>query len=219
MNLPRNLRSRLLFALLLLPLGCASSEPTGLTISQASPERPMATDIPPEQATSSYWLSQPAPAAAVGFDFNKLCDACLDSARDRQFTVDRTDYRDGVITTRPMVSQQFFEFWRSDVGTFDGVLQSSLQTIRRSIHFELSRSEDGLYTAHPKVLVEKLSLVQRRITSVAQYRYIFSPLGNDATFTTAQGTVVPTRYWYAIGRDEALEKQLAESIAKKLRDN
>jgi hypothetical protein len=209
----------LMLALLLAPLGCASSEPTGLSISEASPQHPKATDIPPEQATAAYWLSQPAPAQATAFDFDKLTSACLDVARDYQFTIDRTDYRDGVITTRPMISPQFFEFWRHDAGTFEDVLQSSLQTIRRSVRFDLTRSEDGVFTARPKVLVEKLSLVQRRITSEAQYRYVFSPLSNDATYTTAAGTTVPTRYWFAIGRDEALEKQLADAVARKLREN
>lgn len=179
----------------------------------------MAADIPPEQATATYWLGQPTHASVMGFDFNKLCDACLDAARDEQFTIDRTDYRDGLITTRPQISPQFFEFWHRDAGSFTDVIQSSLQTIRRTIRFELSRSEDGLFTARPKVLVEKLSIVQRRITSVAQYRYVFSPLSTDATFTTSEGKSVPTRYWYAIGRDEAMERQLADAVARKLRDD
>jgi hypothetical protein len=204
--------------LLLLPLGCAS-EPSGESIAQESPIHHTATDIPPEQATAAYWLAQPATASASGVDFTKLCNACMDTARDEQFIIDRTDFRAGVITTRPMVSPQFFEVWRSDYGTFSDLVQSSLQTIRRTIRFELSRSEDGVFTARPKVLVEKLSLVPRRITAEVQYIYVFSPLGNDTTFKTPQGVIVPTRYWYAIGRDEAMEKQLADQIAHKLREN
>ena len=210
-------RPRLLLLLLLIPLGCAT-EPEGPSMSSASPEYPSATSIPPEQATAAYWLNNPATASAVGFDFQKLCDACMDTARQEQFTIDRTDFRDGVITTRPMVSPQWFEFWRSDAGTYYDVLLSSLQCIRRTIRFELTRSEEGLFTVRPKVLVERLSIEQRRITSETQYIFVFSPLGTDSTFTTDQGVTLPLRYWYAIGRDEAMEKDLADTIARKLRE-
>ncbi|MGA3068397.1 MAG: hypothetical protein ABSF29_16265 [Tepidisphaeraceae bacterium] len=206
----------LLIALLLAPVGCAS-EPEGIDISNASPAHASATNIPVEQATPAYWLTRPAKASAVAFDFPKLCDACLDVARDYQFTIDRTDYRQGVITTTPKISPQLFEFWRKDAGTYYDELQSSLQTIRRTIRFELSRSDEGLFTVRPKVLVEKLSIEQRRITSETQYQFVFSPLGNSGTFTTDQGVTLPLRYWYAIGRDEPMEKQLAEAIARKLR--
>lgn len=194
--------------------GCAG-EPTGESI--AAPSKPTATDIPVEQAKPGYWFNQPAIAGVDSMDFQRLCNACMDTARDYQFSIDRTDYRDGLITTQPMISKQFFEVWRNDTGNLDATLQSSLQTIRRTIHFELARQDNGNYTAKPKVLVERLSFYQRRITSVAEYRYVFVPTGPQNTFQTDQGVTLPIRYWYAIGRDEPLERQLAESIEEKLR--
>jgi hypothetical protein len=158
----------------------------------------------------------PATTGATSQDFDKLCNACQDTARDFLFSIDRTDYREGLITTRPMISKQFFEFWRRDTATVDDCMQSSLQTIRRTIRFEIVHEADGSYSAHPKVVVERQSYYQRRITSVAEYRYVFTPTGPESTFQTDQGKTLPIQYWYAIGRDQPLERELASAIQQKL---
>ena len=185
---------------------CASQ---GIDVPKAHP----VTDAPPEQATVAYWLRQPAKNSVSSLDFDKLWDACDRTARGYQFVIDRTDYREGVLTTFPMVSPQFFELWRQDYGTFHDLMQSSLQTIRRSIHFEITLTQEGYYLARPKVVVERLSQTPRRITSVAEYRNVF---GAAATPYNADQPTPPPRYWYAIGRDEAFEHQLADDIRHKL---
>jgi hypothetical protein len=198
---------RVMIFILLTAAGCASQGidlPRGRSVTQA----------PAEQATAAYWLHQPADQSVASLDFDKLWDACDRAARDYQFTIDRTDYREGVITTVPMVSPQFFEPWRQDFGTFHDLMESSLQTVRRSIRFEISLSQDGFFLARPKVVVERLSLTPRRITSVAQYRNVFG--GGSGPQYTDQQSNPPPRYWYAIGRDDAFERQLADNIRHKL---
>jgi hypothetical protein len=166
-----------------------------------------------------YWLQRPAVARAEGRDFNRLWNACRDAVQGRSFTVDRVDLRGGVMTTFPQVSAQPFEFWRRDVGTFGGLMESSLGTVRRSVRVEVRRRQDGTYVAEPKVVIERYAQTERRITSVARYAEIFAldpAEGGSREGGRRRGTDVPEAYWYAHGRDEALERQIMAAVRRSL---
>lgn len=169
-----------------------------------------ATAIDPLQATIQYWIDQPAVAHVHSDHFQALWDACRESARNRFFNIDRDDYREGLLTTVPVISEQFFEPWRRDVGDGTELLQSSLATVRRTLRFEFERNGDS-WTMTPKVVVERYSLAERRITSVTQYRTIVQG-SVEPDRPGPDGTRIPNSYWYAIGRDTALEKTLADEI-------
>jgi hypothetical protein len=172
--------------------------------------------IPAEQATSDYWFRQPNVACVTNADFDKLWQASANVIVFDEFDIDRADYRHGVLETFPMISKQFFEVWRSDAGDAHEVALNSLQTIRRTIRVDFGRYPDGTYVAYPQVLKEQLSHPERRITAQAQFSQAFSSTNEPPSRTTEQGAVVPTRYWYSIGRDTAMEKELARAIAHKL---
>jgi hypothetical protein len=196
-----------LTATALLFAGCASELPPKL-----APQPDPATAYP------KYWLSKPAAASVLSQDYEMLWDACGDVARDDLFTVDRQDYRDGLLTTQPLISRQFFEFWRPDTGDAKGVVMNSLQTIRRTIRFDFEKLPDG-YAATPRVLVERLSQPEGRVTSPAQYRGFFSeptlPEEHASRFAEAElGTYGED--WYAIGRDYKMEEQLAQAVKQRL---
>jgi hypothetical protein len=145
-------------------------------------------------------------------NYDALWDAARKAARECSFTIDRLDYRDGEMTTKPLVSKQFFEVWRGDVVDGHDLLQSSLGTMRRIVLFQITHGEDGGYIISPKVVVERYSAAERRITSVAQYLNIFSYVHGLVGEETDEGQLVPTEYWYAVGRDPHLEEHLAELI-------
>lgn len=174
-----------------------------------------ATAIDPDRATPGYWIDQPPAAQVTSDQFQPLWDACRKSARDRFFQIDRDDYRDGLLTTFPVISEQFFEPWRRDVGDGDGLLESSLATVRRTLRFEFVRNENS-WTVTPKVLIERYSLAERRITSVTQYRTIVQG-SVEPDRPGPDGTRIPNAYWYATGRDTALEKTLADEIRDRLK--
>ena len=157
---------------------------------------------------SRYWLDLPAVASVSDPDYGPL--GCRPpAARACSFSIDRVDYRDGTMTTKPLVSKQFFEVWKGDVVDGHDLLQSSLGTMRRIIHFQISHGEDGGYI-QPKVIVECYSAAERRITSVTQYLNIFSYEHGLVGEQTDEGQLVPTEYWYSVGRDPHLEKHLAD---------
>jgi hypothetical protein len=189
--------------------GCATSKP-------AAPTTQMATDVNPIEATPAYWLDQPAVTSVESRDFDKLWSATDRAARDRFFVIDRADYRSGLMTTQPLVSSQFFEPWRRDTVTFDDTLLSSLATIRRTLRFEFTRQSDGSFQMIPKVLVERQVITERRITSTALYTSIYDPGTGAGTRESDIGLRLDPRYWYAIGRDDALERKLAADVRKQV---
>jgi hypothetical protein len=185
-------------------------------VAVAPATRPAFLSAPAQQANSDYWFNKPAVASVASPDFQKLWNSCRTTAINDQFEIDREDYRLGVLTTLPMISKQFFEFWRSDAGDVREVAWDSLQTIRRTVRFDFTRQPDGSYIVYPKVLIEASAHPERRITSQAQYSQAFTSVAETPTIINDQGVAVPTRYWYSVGRDEAMEKELANSVREKL---
>lgn len=176
-------------------------------------------DPPVEATLPDYWLKRPAVARASHDDFEDLWNACRRAVQSRSFTVDRVDLRGGVMTTFPQVSRQLFEVWRNDVGTLPAALESTLGTVRRSVRVEFHRQTDGTYIAEPKVVVERFAQVERRVTSVARYSEVFSldPAEQGSRERDRLGANLPPSYWYAMGRDEALEKKIVNAVRRKLR--
>ncbi len=193
--------------LYLLIVGCAQNPPT----------THRATDISLATTRPTYWLDKPAAATVDNFQFQPLWDACEKVARDDLFQLDRQDYRLGLLTTKPMISKQLLEPWRKDSGTFHAVLANSLATIRRTVRFEIDRNDDGVYEMTPKVLMERETILERRITSAAQYRTAFSGPAVGTRTPADLETEIPIVYWTPIGRDFEMEKQIAGAVGKKLR--
>ncbi len=176
-----------------------------------------ATAIDPKTATPDYWYGQPATQAILSDNFDELWRAARNAVQADSFRVDRVDYRGGLITSFPAISKQFFEPWRQDAqGPYD-VAESSLATIRRTVRLEFSRLDDGRYECVPKVLVERYSATEHRITSVTQYRDVFSIKLASEGGDVEQIVQQQAEYWYALRRDANLERQIAESIRDDLR--
>jgi hypothetical protein len=172
----------------------------------------------PRTAEPAYWLAQPPTTTVVSDDFHSLWRACRSAAVGHSFTVDRVDFRSGLMTTLPLVSKQFFEFWRNDVVTPRDLAESSLHSVRRTERFEVRRLDDGRYEAVPKVLLERYSFAERRVTSVARFAEVFTTEQVEGSRARDRlGGDLPETYWYAAGRDRALEKALADSIRRDLR--
>ena len=179
-----------------------------------------ATDVDPAAADGAYWYARPGAVSVTSPDFERLWTAAQEAARDAGFRIDRRDYRSGVMTTQPLVSRQLWEVWRRDVAALPDLAKSTLQTLRRTVRFEIGRRDDGTYELVPKVLVERYSFAEHRITSVALYREVFALTPQEVIRrrdlqenpTQAPTGVPPPEYWYAIGRDPHLERRLADWI-------
>jgi hypothetical protein len=191
------------FALLL-------STSSGCIIGKQNPAATQpATAADPKSNQWDYWFDKPAVTEVSSPDFDKLWNACRATLVADGFVIDRTDYRDGVMTTLPLVSKQFYEVWRMDVVTVHDLAQSSLGTMRRTVRIDIRRGDDGKFHAAPRVVVDRFSLLAKRITSVAQYRSVFAITTNDVRLSTEEeGPNVVAQYWYPVARDYNLEKDI-----------
>lgn len=187
---------------------------------RAHPATQPATAVALATTQPSYWLSQPAAAQVRADDFDAMWEACKSIARSYLFAIDREDFRAGLITTEPMISRQWWEFWRSDTGTLSDLMQNSTATVRRTLRFEVTRDQQAGFTITPKVLVERLAVLERRITSVAQYRQAFAGPAAPSRFAVARDEEptldLPARYWYPVGRDVKMERQVAARLRGRL---
>ena len=185
----------------------------GLALLAGCASRRPASRDDPRSATLAYWAEQPAIVRTVAPDYADLWNAAEEASSRFGFSLATTDYRGGLLTTEPSISPQFFEVWHDELRTAGDIAESSLATIRRRLRFEFTRTRDGRYVVEPKVIVERLSLAERRITNAIDYRGTLGP-GEQQRFGPAapagQGS-----YWYAIGRDHDLERSLANRIASR----
>jgi len=181
---------KLAFALMFMLLagGCIGNRPSNPAATQP------VTMVDPQLADKEYWLAKPSVAEVRG-PFDLLWETCEQTARDYLFNIDRRDQRSGLLTTEPMITKQWWEWWRKDAGTFKDTQEATLANIRRTIFFQFKKEADGAYSVTPKVLVEKESNVDPKYKE------------------DIEG---PSTYWYAMRRDLVLEKKLADSIRKRL---
>lgn len=193
--------ARLCIPWMLIAAGCTSST------------QPLATNVPPEQAEVSYWLDQPATAGVSHPSFDELFAAARRAAKNRSFEVSHADFRRGRLTTKPLLSKQGFEFWRGDVVDGEAITQSALATVRRTVRFDIEPQASGRFVLSPKVVVERRAVPERRVTDTAHYQAAVAGVGTGVA-VDEQGDRLPTQYWYAIGRDEALERALARDVER-----
>jgi hypothetical protein len=88
--------------------------------------------------------------------------------------------------------------------------------MRRIIRFEITPGMDGTFELVPKVLVERYASTERRITSVTQYRETFNIEAEYGNKERDKGVNLPNSYWYTVGRDDGMEKDLAEAVRSRL---
>jgi hypothetical protein len=181
-------------------------------------QSPSVTETDKELASPEYWLKQPATSSVTHDNYDELWEACKGVARWRGFLVDRQNYREGVLTTLPLVSKQLFEPWRRDVATIADMTESTLATERRIVRFEIAKNpDDDTFTCVPKVLVQRYTSTERRITSITRYRESFSIETAQGNKETDKGVDLPVEYWYTTGRDAQLEKRLADGVQSRVR--
>lgn len=178
-------------------------------------QRPPSHDDP-AAATLAYWAQQRSASRVTAGDYAAIWSAADEARRRFGFEAATTDYRGGLLTTEPKVSPQFFEIWHHELRSAEDVAQSSLATIRRRLRFEFARTGEGKFVVEPKVLVERRSLAERRITSAIDYRGTLGP-GRQQQFGPDSAAAGPGSYWHAIGRDEDLERSLANRIAQRVK--
>lgn len=191
--------------------GCAHSS---RSFDDASPST-IPSDVYPASRPTTIPANMPSASSS---DFNTLWKACEKSLTARNFRIDRRDYRAGILTTYPLISKQIFEPWRRDTLGAKAVAESTLATIRRTVRVEFTHDDaTDAYTATPFVEIERYTNAGRRMTSVATYRSAYRRVEARGSREADQGLIMPSRYWYSLGNDLALEAALVKSAESRLK--
>ena len=136
------------------------------------------------------------------------------------FAISKSDFESGYITTRPLRTGQFFEFWRSDaVGEFNSA-ESNLHCIRRTVVIDVTKEAEQLYV-DCDVSVERLSLSEappeRRSEAYDKFpqrerleRSGLESIGKD--LRESRGAE-----WINLGQDAELSGAILEQIEVKIK--
>ncbi len=145
-----------------------------------------------------------------------LWEAIQETLRRNRFRLDRVDRRDGVVTTKPEISQHFFEFWRHDVETRTDYWEATLNPLRRWVEVTVRRGDDDQWSELVAVVhKERFSSPDRQFNSTgAAYQYF-----SDSLPSTTGLVRVTAEYdrWIDQGRDPAMEDYLLQAILERVR--
>jgi hypothetical protein len=165
-----------------------------------------------------------APAASLTPDqknFDALWLATQDVLRHYNFQIDRQDRRAGVITTKPLLAQEWFEVWRHDgVGPYN-YWEGSFQTIYRTaeIHITPTAPGAGTFAIAVQVQTGRADRLTREITNTSDaYNLFVMPGGQLDTSLLTDIAADPlaraelARGVVPLGPDELLTGKLSAEI-------
>lgn len=146
--------------------------------------------------------------------YDRLWDSATEALRRSYFRIDRRDRIEGVITTLPETSAQFFEFWRPQSDTAYHWAESNLHTIALAAKVNVKPAEDP-DTYDLAVQVERLrySLEERQVDNPAAAMRLFS--GETPTVSGRMERPSETFQWIPVGRDQPMEEKLLALILKR----
>ena len=199
-----NQRTRLMNAIPLIVAialaGCSQQGP-GLAESDTASE-------------ASVVSAAPAPQTIAANQYDTVFRSAVQTLRDLRFTVDRSDHRFGIVTTKPLVASSVFEPWYQDNATAQHAWASTINLRRRTVRVQLepvSESEPTAYRLGVHVLIEQRQDPTRQLyTSVVRGTSIVRSSENRYTFRSERG--VESAYWREIGTDPELESRLTRQI-------
>jgi len=164
---------------------------------------------------SNYVTTRAIHAVDASQDADAMWTTIQDTLREDFMPLDRVDRAAGVMTTIPVMSQHWFEFWRHDVATRRDALESTLNPIRRWVEVHVGFDDARNWTRLTVVVhKQRLSSPDRQFNSSgAAYQYF----GNSLPSTTGKPTVsAKDDRWIDIGTDPAMEEFLLNKMLDRL---
>ncbi len=170
-------------------------------LATAGCHRPTSTISPPLVPVAAYCEA----------GYVRLWTAATDVLRQHGFKLDLTDAVTGHITTQPVGSQHFFEFWRDDVATPFDAWEATLANVRRSATVDINRAA---HTEGCRIVVsvhkQRFSTPERQVTNSAAANHF---LGTALpAFTSGRRIAQTDSHWIDLGRDPAMEDRIRNQI-------
>jgi len=124
------------------------------------------------------------------------------------FTIDKADYENGIIKTRPLPGAQFFEFWRSDNVGASNALEANIHSIRRIVELHINQPATGGLSINCNVQVQRLNLPAPRESDKRL------PSQNLDKLTRTAGAE-----WADLDKDTKLATKILKRIEKQIRNS
>ncbi|MCX5683676.1 MAG: hypothetical protein NT049_08330 [Planctomycetota bacterium] len=155
----------------------------------------------------------PNPMALPSSDIASVEKVAQRILLELNFEVVYPQSKPGRVDTEHLTGDSWFEFWRGDtVGDFQRV-ESSLHTIRRAVHIQVSPAPTGSQVS-VKVDKERLSAPGSSPSAISQTYDLYNP---RKTSLARQDEFKETQYtWLPMDRDDALEQVILERIQGRL---
>lgn len=151
-------------------------------------------------------LSQPL---QIQTSKERLWQTCQQELKDRGFVLERLDLRAGMISTLPLTSRQWFEFWRGDVVSAEAIAESSLQTIQRQVDIEVLPADGDLWQVTCRVAVRGPYSLASRDRDALMVTYAL-PL---RVRSPGKKELQPAQMaWIDLGNDSELEDAILNNI-------
>ncbi|MGB0716357.1 MAG: hypothetical protein ACPGXK_10790 [Phycisphaerae bacterium] len=142
--------------------------------------------------------------------YDSYWEAAQEALRRNRFRIDRVDRTAGILTSFPVLSQNFIEFWRHDVNSRKDLIESTINPIRRRVEVRFQTSDGGVLESMEVVVrKERLSAPDRQFNSTAAAYRLFGETLPTTTGQSARGSGIT---WLDYGRDENLEDYLRLAI-------
>jgi len=204
----------------------AIGPPWALPVTQVPGEAPVVATTAPTTgpasaaSNSSNWWVNPDNSIVQSIapeTYDHIWKQSLSLFEDMGYHVNWQDYRLGVITTDPRIGPEILEFFRPDATDAESLMDSTLNTYRRSIRLTIT---PGTKAESWQVSVEVL--VEKRVnplggpsnaTHTASAHFGASALPLENGYAPGQ---VNTQYWITAGHDPKLEKKIMDELFQTL---
>ncbi|MBN1971999.1 MAG: hypothetical protein JW787_00040 [Sedimentisphaerales bacterium] len=144
-------------------------------------------------------------------EVSRTMQAAEDVLGKMHFEIEKADYNEGYIRTRPLAGAQFFEFWRTENIGAENQLLSNMHSIRRIVELNISNQNENLST-DCKVQIQRLSIPQREITSSARAYQMFTRSSISMQRLEMNPEQEKGMTWIDLDRDAKLEAEILKRI-------
>jgi len=210
--------------------GCQSNLRPILPLQQVEEFVPDATTQPAASGPATEAATQPGhtvmrtvdPNQSARFIYNASYDNVWAQAtallNKTGFSLDRKDYRLGVLTTLPLQSSQIIEFWKPQFVNGNDALENTINSQRRSVRLTISKvpEKPDFYEIGIQVLVERETNPTEGIGGPLFVEG--SAFGRNAvTLRSDYATPkVEAGRWITVGHDPDLEGKLLDALFQRI---
>jgi hypothetical protein len=195
----------------------AATQPTTAPTTRLASTKPAATR-PGHTVTT---VTDPNETARYIYkaDYDYLWKQSLATLTQAGFLFDRLDYRLGVMTTKPLPSAQFIEFWKPEHTTFKNALENAVNNQRRIVRITIALDPDkpDFYRIAVQVGVERQTNPGEDISGplfVEGSAYGRSSLSVRSDYIPVHDA--DNAAWVLVGRDPNLEHKLLNALFKRI---